>query len=103
MRIQIRFMAIICRGAATMFADRGPGPGGSGAPSTKQVALFIPNEAAPPGGLVQMKFMVTEPTPISTGKPILSYDSATFDGVWGIELFCATGDVNGVALIDGQR
>jgi hypothetical protein len=26
-----------------------------------------------------------------------------FDGVWGIELFCPDGDLNGVAMIDGSR
>ena len=50
-----------------------------------------------------MKFMVTQPTPISTGGPVVPYDAAMFDGVWGIEVFCATGDVNGVAMINGSR
>jgi len=58
---------------------------------------------APPGGLVQMKFMVTVPTPITSGGPVLSFDSAMFDGVWGIELFCRDGDLNGVAIINGSR
>jgi hypothetical protein len=49
-----------------------------------------------------MKFMVTEPTPISTGGPVVSLD-AMFDAVWGIELFCPTGDVNGVAMVNGSR
>jgi hypothetical protein len=50
-----------------------------------------------------MKFMVTEPTPISTGGPVASYDAATFDGVWGIEVFSPAGDVNGVAMVNGNR
>jgi hypothetical protein len=50
-----------------------------------------------------MKFMVTQPTPISTGGPVAFYDAAMFDGVWGIEVFCATGDVNGVAMVNGSR
>jgi hypothetical protein len=69
----------------------------------RQVALHIPNEMAPPDGVAQMKFMVTEPTPISSGKPALSYDDTIFDGVLGVELFNPIGSVNGVATIQGSR
>jgi hypothetical protein len=98
----IRLTTGILFAATALFADGGPGPSGTTTTSTKQVSLHIPNEMAPPGGLVQMKFMVTEPTPISTGGPALMLDSM-FDAVWGIELFCLTGDVNGVAMINGSR
>jgi len=47
--------------------------------------------------------MVTEPTPISTGGPVLMLDASMFDAAFGIELFCLTGDVNGVAMINGTR
>jgi hypothetical protein len=77
----------------------GPGPAPAAA---RQVALHIPNEMAPPDGVVQMKFLVTEPTPISSGKPVLGFDDAMFDGVWGIELFNPIGNVNGVAMIHGS-
>ena len=94
-------LAVACFSAGTLFADGGPGSiAGGGA---KQVSLHIPDETAPPGGLVQMKFMVTEPTPISSGKPIVSFDAGIFDEVWGIELFNPTGDVNGVAMIAGSK
>src|SRR5258706_14023405 len=96
----IRTTAIIGMLAATFaLAD---GSSGSGSTSTKQVSLHIPDEAAPPGGVVQMKFMVTEPTPISSGGPRFAFDT-TFDAVWGIELFCPAGDVNGVALVNGSQ
>ena len=91
-------------GIACVFAVRlavangGPGPSGS----NNQVSLHIPTEMAPPGGVVQMKLMVTAPTPISSGGPRLSFDS-TFDAVWGIELFNPTGDVNGAAVINGSQ
>ena len=65
----------------------------------KQVAVHIPNEMAPPGGVVQMKLLVTEPTPISSGKPRFAYDEAVIDDVWGIQLFNPAGSVSGVALI----
>ena len=67
------------------------------------MSLHIPNETAPPGGLAQMKFMVTEPTPISTGAPEMSFNEYVFDDVWGIQLFCATGDLNGVAIVGRSR
>lgn len=69
----------------------------------KQVSLKIPNEMAPPGGLVQMKLLVTEPTPISTGNVSCGYDEAMVDDVWGIELFNPTGEENGVAMISGSK
>src|SRR5579871_1719784 len=98
------FLAMACLSAGTLFAQSGPGPsGGGGSTSVKQVALFIPNETAPPGGLAQMKFMVTEPTPISSGSTSFACDPGLFDGVWGIELFNAAGDLNGVAMLNGSR
>lgn len=71
----------------------------AGGSSAKQVALKIPNEMAPAGGLVQMKLLVTEPTPISTGNVLSYFDQVIFDGVWGIELFNPSGDVSGVAMV----
>ena len=79
-------------------ADGGPGPSGT----NNQVALHIPNEMAPPGGVVQMKLMVTAPTPISSGGPGFAVD-ATFDAIWGIELFNPAGDVNGAAVVNGSQ
>jgi hypothetical protein len=57
---------------------------------------------APPGGVVQMKLLVTTPTPISSGGPRFAFHSA-FDAVWGIELFNPTGDLNGAAVISGAQ
>jgi hypothetical protein len=102
---------MICLGGGVLYAQNGGGPGPSGnsgsgsggGSAVKQVALFVPNESAPPGGVAQMKFMVTEPTPISTGRPVTYYDSVTFDGVWGIELFNPSGDVNGVAMVNQNQ
>ena len=92
-------LCIACLCAAPIVLGGGPG---SSSTSTPQVSLHIPDEMAPPGGLVQMKFMVTEPTPISSGGPQLAFDS-TFDAVWGISLFNPTGDVNGAAVISASR
>src|SRR5215472_9848355 len=70
--------------------------GGSCSVATRQISLHIPDESAPPGGIVQMKLLVTEPSPVSSGGPRF----AAFSGalVKGIELFNPTGDVSGVAM-----
>ena len=86
---KLTHFALLCLVAINLFA------GGA----VKQVALHIPNEMAPPGGVVQMKLLVTEPTPISSGKPRFAYDEAVIDDVWGIQLFNPAGSVSGVALI----
>lgn len=69
--------------------------------ATQQISLHIPNESVPPGGVVQMKVMVTEPTPISSGGPRTTIPSGTT--VHGIQLFNPTGDVNGVAMVNGSQ
>jgi hypothetical protein len=98
MGIHSKFGVACVVAARLAIADGGPGPGGS----NNQISLHIPNEMAPPGGVVQMKLMVTAPTPISSGGPRVAFDD-TFDAVWGIELFNRTGDVNGTAVINGSQ
>jgi hypothetical protein len=80
-------------------SSSGPGSGAS----PPELSFHVPDETALPGGLVQMKFMVTVPTPISSGGPVVSFDAGMFDGVWGIELFCPNGDLNGFATVSGSR
>jgi hypothetical protein len=103
---------MLCLAGAVAFAQTpgssgGPGSGGSGSggPGTPSpinpVSLKIPNEIAPPGGVAQMKFLNTEPTPISSGRPHGLYDDTMFDDIFGIQLFNATGDLNGVAMRNG--
>ena len=48
-----------------------------------------------------MKFLNTEPTPISSGRPHGLFDETMFDDVLGIQLFNSLGDLNGVALVGG--
>ena len=71
-----RFLVIWLLAAGVLLLAQGPGPGGGGpgsgsgsggSGSPQQISFHVPNETAPPGGLVQMKFMVTVPTPISSG------------------------------------
>src|SRR5258708_24722002 len=65
------------------------------------VEVRIPNEAAPPGGMVQMKVMTTEATPISGGSPLFAYDASMFADVAGIGIFDPTGEAAGAAVISG--
>src|SRR5215469_5897690 len=71
--------------------------GGSCSVATRQISLHIPDESAPPGGIVQMKVLVTEPSPISSGGPRIPVPGGT--APVGIQLFNPNGDVNGVAMI----
>jgi len=88
-----------CSGSGSSLG--GGGPGASCVPSSQLVSLHIPDESAPPGGVVQMKFMMTEPTPISSGS--LRLDTPKDTSVQGIHLFNPAGDVNGIAVINGQH
>jgi hypothetical protein len=47
-----------------------------------------------------MKMLVTEPTPVTTGRPKIAISSGT--NVLGIELFNPNGDVAGVAMISSS-
>src|SRR5215472_5809688 len=98
MGIHKRFVFACLFAARLAVAQGGPGPSNS----NNQVSLHIPNEMAPPDGVVQMKLLVTTPTPISSGGPRLTL-SSTFDAVRGIELFNPTGDINGAAVINGSQ
>lgn len=91
--------------SGTSTGSSGPTSGGPAAGSCtvsgQQVSLHIPDESVPPGGVVQMKVMVTEPTPITSGGP--RFSSLASARVIGIHLFNPTGDVNGVAMVNGSQ
>ena len=78
----------------------GGGGGGGGTTTTTEITLRIPNETVPAGGLVQMKVLTTEVTPISGGRPGFSMDSSLSAAGFGM---FATGDLAGAAVIDGQH
>ena len=52
--------------------------------------------------MVQMKLMVTEPTPISSGHPHAFVNRSIFSGVSGIAAFNLSGDVDGIAMLSGS-
>lgn len=82
---------------STSGSTTGQTSGGSCTTATRQISLHIPDETAPPGGVVQMKFLVTEPTPISSSGPRIPVPTGTT--AVGIQMFNPTGDVNGVAMV----
>jgi hypothetical protein len=87
-------------GSTPSSGTSGSTSGGSGScttTTTRQISLHIPDETVPPGGIAQMKMLVTEPTPVSTGRPRLAVTSGV--NVLGIQLFNPNGDVDGVAMI----
>ena len=66
-----------------------------------RLSLKIMNETAPPGGTVQAKLFVTEPTPISTAGASFSFSGV--ESLSGIAVMSATGDALGVAVVTGTR
>jgi hypothetical protein len=63
----------------------------------------VTNEIAPPGGMVQIKVLLTSPKPITTGNMWVDFSSGFFDSVDGIALFSNTGDVVGAAVVDNDH
>jgi hypothetical protein len=88
------------RRAATLTAAAILGVTASGS-ADSLVSFHIPNEMAPPGGVVQMKIEVTEPSPISGGRP--GFAMTGFGDLAGVALFNGTGDVSGVATRNDDR
>jgi hypothetical protein len=84
-------------GGGTSGSTSGGPSSGSCTSSTRQISLHIPDETVPPGGIAQMKVLVTEPTPTTSGGPRIA--ALNYATVRGIQLFNPTGDVNGVAMM----
>jgi len=73
---------------------------GSGG-SDSDLRIRIPDETGPAGGMVQMKLMTTEVSPISGGRPMFMFDSAFFDSIVGFSLFNPDGEAAGAAIVAG--
>jgi hypothetical protein len=86
-------VATLC--AAAQGADPLPAPG--------VLSMHIPNEAAPPGAMVQMKVMTTEVTPISGGRPGFAFDMAFFDAAAGFAVAAPNGEAAGAAIVAGGQ
>ena len=70
---------------------------------TAPVTVRLSSETAPPGGIAQVKVLLTAPKPITTGDVSMDFSSDTIDSIWGIAVFSDTGDVGGTAVINGGR
>jgi hypothetical protein len=78
----------------------------TGLPLMAQVALptiRVTSESAPPGGMAQMKVLLTSPKPITSGNMDLDMSDVSFDSIDGIALFNSNGDVGGAAVVNGGK
>ena len=93
-RLYFTFSALMI---APVFAGGGPNTGGGGggvtAPGTAEVRTL--SEKIPAGGTVQVKHLLTQPVPISSGGPRISTYSFSVNGVSATS---PLGDTAGVAL-----
>ena len=97
----IRFAAPLLVSSALVMASGGKPAGGGGTPGV--LSLRLTSETAPAGGVVQVKLLLTEPSPISTGKMDFAFDSAMFSDVLGINLIAPGGDVSGTAVVTNGK
>jgi hypothetical protein len=65
--------------------------------------IKVSDERVPPGGMAQMKVLLTSPKPITTGNMDLDLSGVFFDSVDGIALFNAAGDVVGAATMENAQ
>jgi hypothetical protein len=63
------------------------------------ISLKVSEEIVPPGGMAQMKVLVTEPKPISTGRGRIS----SFRSTSGIAIGSPADDTFGVAVLEGDE
>ena len=94
----LALVAALLSGVA-LLASGGSGGSGGGVTGTagSLLSLRIPNEMGPAGGLIQMKVLTTEVTPISGGRPGFGFDSMFTAAGFGM---FATGDLAGAAVVD---
>src|SRR5205823_7060655 len=65
--------------------------------------IRVSSETAPVGGMAQMKLLITSPTPIISGNAAFDMAGVSLDSIDGINLFSATGDVAGAAVVNGNQ
>ena len=99
----IRFLAPFIVSSTVLMAGGGKPVVGGGGGTPGVLSLRLSSETAPAGGVVQVKLLLTEPSPISTGKVNFEYDTAMFSDVLGINLIAPGGDVSGTAIVSNGR
>jgi uncharacterized membrane protein YgcG len=73
------------------------------AAQTSLPTIRVSSETAPPGGLAQMKVLLTSPKPITSGNMDLDMSDVSFDSIDGIALFNSSGDVGGAAVVNNGK
>ena len=73
------------------------------AAQTLPTTIRVSNEIVPPGGMAQVKVLLTSPKPITTGNMSVDLSGVFFDSIDGIALFSPTGDVVGAATVQNGR
>jgi hypothetical protein len=71
------------------------------AQGTPPVLLRVPDQQEPPGGLLAMTVMLTEPLPIIRASMALAFGPGPLGSIQDVALFSPTGNVSGTAVIDG--
>ncbi len=90
---------ILGMAAATSVAFAAGPVGGSTTPAPcPGICVKIQGATVPPGGLYQLQMMVTEPKPVGTGSPGVTFSSAVFGTGVGASVSSPSGQSCGVAL-----
>lgn len=95
-------LRVVLRGVALQIAViLALGGGAAGAPLPPAARVFVDNETAPPGGTVQLKFFLSQPSLITSGELAMDLDPSVFASVTAVWAFSANGDAAGVAQVQG--
>ena len=81
----------------------GGGGGGTVPAAPNALSLRVSSEVGPPGSIVQVKLLVTNPKPIVTGTFAMDFNSFVFDDILGISVMSANNDAYGVASYSNGR
>ena len=96
-RVLIASLASISGLAGSGGSGTSGGGGGGGTTTPPNTAeIRVSNETTPPGGTVQVKFLLTEPHPIMSTGSSYALDGMSVDGV---ALWSPLGDAGGVAVV----
>src|SRR5690242_7837436 len=90
----MRGLKKLCIGVAVCF---------SAAAQVAPTTVRVSSEVAPPGGIAQVKVLLTSPKPITSGGMFADLSAVSFDSIDGISLFSSTGDVEAAAIVSAGK
>lgn len=70
--------------------------------SAANLGLQVSSETAPAGGWAQIKISATAPALIARGGVVVNFNPTVFGPIASVAVFSATGDVVGVAVVNGE-